>query len=144
MSTTSLQPDAGRELGREDAPGAELVDDVGHVDERVAAVEVGEQPLVLRLEAVVDLLGEAGPQLLDERPGLEAGEQHPHQADEEVAVVEVGLDRLVDARVLDLDGDGPSVVGHRPVDLADGRGGDRRRVPLGEDARRAPCRAPAR
>ncbi len=39
----------------------QVVDDLGHVDERVAAVEVGEQLLVVRLEAVVELLDRGAP-----------------------------------------------------------------------------------
>ena len=67
-----VEADALGQLGGEHPLGAQLVDDVGHVDERVAAVVVGEQPLVVGLEPVVELLDEALAQLGDERPGLEA------------------------------------------------------------------------
>ena len=56
--------------------------DRGHVDERVARVVVGEEPLVLGLDAVVELLDEPGAQLVDERPGIEAGEHQPERAEQ--------------------------------------------------------------
>ena len=49
-------------------------------------------------------------ELLDDRPGLEAGEEHADGLEEQAGVVEVGPDGLVDARVLHLDRHRPAVV----------------------------------
>ena len=54
------------------------------------------------LVAVVELLGEALAQLVDERSGVETGKHHAEHAEEQVGVHEVGADRVVDARVLHL------------------------------------------
>ena len=109
------------QLGREHAAGAELGDDRRNVDEGMVAIRVGEQLLVGRLPPVVELFEEPIAQLLDDRLGLECGEQHPHELHERADVVEVGADGLVDAGVLHLDRDGNAVARHRPVDLADRR-----------------------
>ena len=72
---------------------------------------------------------------------MSAGSRPPkpwlQQRAEQVGVGEVGLDRLADARVLHLDGDGPLDAGRRvdddgAVDLADRRRGDRLGIPLDE------------
>jgi hypothetical protein len=109
-----------------------LVDHVGHVDERVVAVVVGEETLVVRLEAVVELLGQPLPQLGHEGPRLQPREQHPHGAEEQPGVVEVGPDRVADPGVLHLHRHGPAVVGDGAVHLPDRGRRDRPRVPLGE------------
>ncbi len=100
----------------------------------MAFVPVGEQPLVGGLDVVVELLDEPGPQLFDEGPVLETGEQQPERTEDDVGVHEIGPDGLVDARVLNLDRDLEPAVRDRAVDLADRRGRDRIRVPLREDA----------
>ena len=135
------EPRAGRELGGEDPAGRQLVDHVGHVDERVAAVVVGEHPLVGGLDAVVELLADALPDLLDERRDVEVLVEQAGGGHGRVEAVEVGADRLVDARVLHLDRDGPPVLRHGAVHLADRRRRDRHRVPLGEQLSRAAHRA---
>ena len=126
------QADPSGEFGRQDATGAEFGHDVGNVDEGMASIKVGEQGLILGLEAVVEFLGEPVAELADERAGFEPGEQHSHDAEQEVRVLEVGGDGFVDSGILDLHGDGPSVVGHGPMHLADRRRCDRHGVPLGE------------
>ncbi len=120
------------ELGGEHAHARQLVDDARHVDERMVRVPVGEEVLIVGLDAVVELLDEPGAQLLDERSGLEAREEQPQRAEDQVGVQEVGADRLADPGVLHLDRDGETRVRHRPVYLADRGGGDRGGIPLRE------------
>ena len=85
------------------------------------------------LELVVELFAHAGPQLVDEGLGVETLQHHrrEHRV-HHLGGVEVALDRLVDARVLDLDRDVEPVVGDRPVDLADAGRGDRQVGPVEE------------
>jgi hypothetical protein len=100
----------------------------------VAAVEVGEELLVPGLVRVVELLDDAGPDLLDHRAGLEARQRQAHGAEHQPGGLEVGTDGLVDARVLHLDRDRPLVSRDGAVHLADGGRGDGDRVPLEEHA----------
>ena len=65
-------------------------------------------------------------------PGSRPWEQQRHRLEQQTGVAEVASDGLVDPGVLDLDRDGPAVVGHGAVHLADRGCGDRRGVPLGE------------
>ena len=90
--------------------------------------------LAAGLEAVVELVGHARPQLVDQRLHVHVLEgEGGEQAVEHLGVVEVALDGLVDARVLHLDGHDPTVVEDGLVHLADGRGGDRFGVPVEEE-----------
>ena len=56
----------------------------------MTAVVVGEQPLVVGLDAVVELLDQAVPELADDRLGVHAREQHRQHPEQQVGVVEVG------------------------------------------------------
>jgi hypothetical protein len=123
------EPGPVRELAGHHPAGGQLLEDPRHVDGRVAFVVAGEQLLVAGLAAVVELLGDPFPQLREQRLDVLARRgdlEHPAQQRD---VPQVGLDGLGDARVLDLDRHGPAVVGDRPVDLPDRRGGDGLRVP---------------
>ncbi len=104
--------------------------------ERVAAVGARDGALVLRLELVVELLGDPLAQLGVDRLDVEAGREPLDQRQQQREVAQVGVDRLGDARVLDLDRDGPALARHRAVHLADRRGGERLLLELGEDRRR--------
>ena len=94
--------------------------------------ELDEGALVGRLVVVVELLGDAGPQLLRDRGHLEAGEGEAERPEQQIGVAEVGGDGLGHAGVLDLDRDGDALAGDGAVHLADGSGGDGLRIPLGE------------
>ena len=59
--------------------------------------------VVLRLELVVELLRDPLAQLGGGRLDVEAGRQSLDEREEHLQVAQVGLDRLGDARVLDLD-----------------------------------------
>ena len=112
-------------------------DHVGHVDVRVVAVVVGEHLLVAGLEPVVELLDQALFDLRHHVVGIEPAEALLQQRAEHAGVLEVGRDRLVDAGVLDLDGDrhllaGVGMEGDRTVHLADRGGSDRIGVPVDE------------
>ena len=108
----------------------ELVDDRGHVNERMIGVVLGEHALIRRFEFVVELFDEAGSQLFDERLRVEAREHQRDRAEQEVGVVQVGADRVVDAGVLHLHRDFEATARHRPVHLPDRRRRERDRIPL--------------
>ncbi len=80
-------------------------------------------------------------QLVDDRLGLDAGEHHADDLHEQAGVGEVGLDRFVDARVLHLHRDGPSVLRDRAMHLADRRRRERDRIPRRRRVRRGDRRA---
>ena len=133
------EPRPGGELAGDHPGGAELVDDPRDGDRGVAVEVGGELPLAVGFAQVVELLADPLPQLLDQLGHVLAGRGHPQQGAEQPHVAEVGGDRLGDPRVLHLDRDGPPVASDRAVHLADRGGGDRQRVPLGEDlVRRRP------
>jgi hypothetical protein len=106
-------------LGDQHAVAGEPRDHVGHVNERVAAVGARKGTLILRLVLVVELLEDSLSQLFSDRPGVEARRDRLCEAEDHAGVREVGAQRRVDARVLDLDRDPAAVVQDRPVDLAD-------------------------
>ena len=85
-----------------------------------------DAPVVLGLQLVVELLADAVAQLGEDRLGVQAGRQALDERQQDRGVAQVGLDRLRDARVLDLDRHVAAVVQPRAVDLADRRRGDRR------------------
>ena len=120
------------QLARHHQPARQLVDDPRDVDRRVTVVVGGQQPLVGRLPAVVELLQHAVPQLVDERVDVLAGRGDAEQPAQQGDVVEVGRHGLGDAGILHLHRDRAAVVGDRPVHLPDRRGGDRFRVPARE------------
>ena len=99
-------------------------------------VVVGEQLLVGRFELVVDFVGESDLDLVDHLRRVEPAEALLEERAEHVGVAQVGRDRLADARVLHLDGDGAfgtvAIAHDRPMDLADRRGRDRLVVELDE------------
>ena len=123
------EPRAVREVAGHQAASGELLDDAGNVNRRVAFVVAGEQLLVPGLGAVVKLLGDAFPQLREQRVDVLARRgdlEHPAQQGD---VAQVGLDGLGDAGVLDLHRDRATVKGDRAVHLPDRCGRDRYRVP---------------
>ena len=106
--------------------------DLGHERERVAAVRARDGALVLRLELVVELLGDPLAQLGVERLDVEPGREPLDERQQQREVAQVGVDRLGDAGVLDLDRDRLPVARDRAVDLADRGGGERLLLELGE------------
>jgi hypothetical protein len=91
----------------------------------VVAVGARHRAVVLRLDLVVELLGDALAQLAVERLDVEPGREPLDQRQQHREVAEVGLDRLGDAGVLELDRDLVAVERDRAVDLADRGGGER-------------------
>ena len=100
-----LEARALEQVGDEHAAAGELGVDLGHVRERVAAVGARDRALVLRLELVVELLGDPLAQLGVERLDVEAGREPLDERQQQREVAQVGVDRLGDARVLHLDRD---------------------------------------
>ena len=96
-------------------------------------------PLVLRLQLVVQLLGDPLAQLGGQRLHIEAGREPLDQREQQHRVAQIGLDRLRDPRVLDLDDHLVAVERRRAVHLADRRGRERVLVELGEDAGERPA-----
>ena len=101
---------------------------------------VGELGLVGRLERVVELLAHAVAQLVDQALGVETlQDERGAQSVQRLGVVEVGLDRVADARVLHLHGHLAPVARDGAVHLADAGRGDR----LRPASRGRPARAAA-
>ena len=93
--------------------------------ERVVAPGARHRAVVLGLDLVVELVADPFPQLLRERLDVEARGEALDQREEQLQVAQVGLDRLGDARVLDLDRDRLALGRGGAVDLADRGGGER-------------------
>ena len=104
----------------------------------MAAAQAPDPPLVLRLELVVQLLGDPLAQLRGERLHVKAGREPLDQRQQQHRVAQIGLDRLRDPRILDLDDHLVAVKRRRSVDLTDRRGRERALVELGEDAAERP------
>ena len=96
-------------------------------------VVVGELLLAGALEPVVELLAQAGAELVDERAGVEARIRATDAAEEQSDVAEVRLHRVRDPRVLHLHRDRAPVVRDGTVHLSDRRRRDRLGIELGED-----------
>jgi hypothetical protein len=81
----------------------------------------------------VELQGDVAGDLLDYGAEVQVALQQAEDAQEEADAIEVGVDDVPDAGVLDLDGDCASVLEDGAVDLGEGGGGYRLLVELGED-----------
>ncbi len=121
----SLEP-----VGDQDVLGA--VDEVRN--DELGVVGEGEREAVLGvgLHPVVELLDHPVLELVEQRPHVEPGDQHPDHPAQSAHLVEVGSQRVARAGVLDLDGDVAAVAPDRPVHLADRRGRRRDVVELAE------------
>ena len=86
---------------------------------RVTGVEVDEDLLILCFLGVVEFLGDPCPELADQRLRIEAGEDHAEDRAEHGGVVEIGLDDLGDAWVLDLHGHLDPCPSHGAMHLSD-------------------------
>ena len=135
----AVEADAVDELGDEHAARRERGVDGRDPHERVAAEGAVDAALVLRLDLVVELVGDPLAQLGEQRLGVHPRRHPLEQRDEQLHVAHVGLDRLGDPRVLDLDRDVVAVVRRRAVDLPDRRGRDRLLVELGEELGQRPA-----
>ena len=102
-------------------------------DEVLVVVEGdGERALVVGLGQVVELLGGAVLELLEQRLDVETGRHGCEHLGHARDLVEVAHERFARARVLDLDGDLAAVVPEGLVHLTDRRCGSRCVVELGE------------
>ena len=126
---------AGDQVGDEHAPARELGVDLGHVRERMPAVGARDGAVVLRLELVVELLGDPLAQLRVHRLDVQAGREPLDERQQQGEVAQVGVDRLGHAGVLHLDRHVVPFASDRTVHLADRRGGERLLVELREDDR---------
>ena len=117
----------------------QLGEHLGHADERMAAVVLGELALVRQLGGVVELLAEPLRDLVGEGAHVEVAELRDdalgdlHEREEQLGVRQVVADGVGDAGILHLDRDLGAVVQAGDVDLADRRSGDRCRGELGEE-----------
>ena len=102
---------------------AGLVNDRGDEEVGIAGVGGRESRLALGLQGIVELFGDPGLQLGDQRLDVEAGHEHPDEAAHPADLVEVGEQRLAGTGILHLDGHGAPVHPDRPVHLADRCGG---------------------
>ena len=120
-----LEAHAVEQFGDEHAAAREIGVDGGHVGERMPAPGARDRAVVLRLDLVVELLGDALAQLAGECAHVEPGGQALHQRQQQAEVAQVDLDGLGHARVLDLDRDPLALARDRAVHLADRGGGER-------------------
>ena len=94
-----------------------------HQGERVPAHQASDAALVLGLELVVELLGDAFAHLCQERLGVESGSEPLDEWQQQRRVAQVRLDGLRHTRVLDLHGHVGAVERDGAMHLADrGRG----------------------
>ncbi len=108
------------ECGGEDAACGVCVVYFGDDDPRVLREDFGKAALIVGFFAVVAFIEEAFFEFLEDGFGVGTKKQHLLKEAEKLAVAEVGLHGVFDAGVLDLDGDGSSVVKGGAMDLADG------------------------
>ena len=101
-------------------------------DVRVAGVGSGESLLGGSFQPVIKFLGHPVPQLGEQRLGLQARHERAEKPGEAAQLVEIADQRPARARVLDLDRHLAPVVPDATVHLADGSGGRRLIIELGE------------
>src|SRR4051794_1587075 len=95
---------------------------------------LAELRLVARLQLVVEFVAHPAAQLVHQAVGIETFQYEGRtESVEGLDVVEVRIDRLGDARVLNLDGYVPSITGYSSVHLADAGRGDRKSFPVEKD-----------
>ena len=131
-----LEARAAQQVRHEHAAARELGVDLGDVRERVPAMGARDRAVVLRLELVVELLGDPLAQLGVDRLHVQAGRQPLDDRQQHREVAQVGVDRLGDARVLHLHRDLTPLARDRAVDLADRCRGEGVVLELREDRRR--------
>ena len=124
-----------RPFGDEHSLRRQLGHDLRDANEGMTAVPAPERLLVRGLDAVVELVVHASPQLVDQRLDVEPLQrERGEQVVEHLGVVEIGSDRAIDARVLHLDRDLATIGQDGSVHLADGGCRHRDRVPVEEEA----------
>jgi hypothetical protein len=129
------------EIGHGQHPIAgRLVNDLGDVDERVAAVELVECGDVGGFVAVVDFFGDASGDLLRRRTqvgecGAGCRGRESIESSQQFGVGQIVADRFCRTGILDLHCNFAAVVQHRVVDLPDGGGGHRLIAELSEELR---------
>ena len=101
-------------------------------DVRVVGVAGRESLLGGSFQPVVEFLGHPLPQLGEQRLDLQARHERAEEPGEAAQLAQIADQRPARARVLDLDGNLAPVGPDGPVHLADGRGGRRLIVELGE------------
>ena len=114
----ALEPSHG-----EEAPGRELGHDFRDVDVRLAGQHVAVEAHVPGLEPVIQLLAQAGLDLLVDLVGVDRRVVAPVEGEDQAELGEVGLHRGLDVRVLQLAGEVAAVLALGAVDLAEGGGG---------------------
>ncbi len=107
-------------------------DHTGDAHVRVAGVAGGESLLGGSFPPVIEFLGHPVPQLGEQRLDVQARHEPAEKPGETAQLAEIAHQRPARARVLDLDGNLAPVVPDGSVHLADGRGGRRLVVELGE------------
>jgi len=122
-----------KELHDQHAAGGVLPVDPGHDDIRAGGEVGGDELRVVALVDEVQLLRHVPGNLLDDGPEVQVALQRRQDAQEESNAVQVRLNDVPYARILDLDRHRAAVFEHGPVDLGEGRRGDGLRLEAGED-----------
>jgi hypothetical protein len=112
-----LEDRARHEGGREHVGGAPPPVQRGNADRRIAGERRAVPFLVVRLLRQIELVGEAGPDLGDQRVDGDPARDHSRDAADAFRLREVGGDGVADPGVEHLHGDGGAVRKGRAVDL---------------------------
>ena len=115
-------------LGDEHASGREIRVHAWHANVRVAPEQPREAALLLRLDLVVELIGDPLAHLAQQRSGVATRRETRDDRADEPDRPQVAVDRVAEVRVLNLHRDALAVAGKRAVDLTEGS--DRERLLL--------------
>ena len=101
-------------------------------DEGVSVEELCEVALVSRFGFVVEFFDQSRLQLVDDWPGLHAGEHGREASEQPSSVVEIGAHGVGNAGILNFHGNGALITRDGAMNLPDRGGRDRHWVPLEE------------
>jgi len=125
--------DASDVLHRQHVASRRLFYDRGDDDLRYGGVELSHAPDIRGLVGVVELLEEAITELCPDRLEVEIRDQPEERPQQGFEVLEIGLDDLVELRVLNFDRHLAPIAQPAEMDLADGRSGEGLEVEILEE-----------
>ena len=115
-----LRPQPVHVLGDEHASGREIRVHAWHTNVRMAPEQLRQAALLLRLDLVVELIGDPLAHLTQQRRGVATRRETRDDRADEPDRPQVAFDRVADVGVLNLHRDVLAVAGVRAVDLTEG------------------------